>query len=113
MKINDAVTALASLAQETRLAVFRYLVAEGEPVAAGDIAAKLKVAPATLSFHLKELANAGLITQSREGRSLLYAVNRKGMAALMEFLAEDCCKGQPELCGVSTGKTRARKKAMA
>lgn len=100
MKIDVAVQSLAALAQDTRLGIFRHLAAKGEPVAAGDIAAKLHVPPATLSFHLKELLAAGLLSKTREGRSILYEVNRKGMAGLMEFLSQDCCKGRPELCGV-------------
>lgn len=100
MKTESAVKALAALAQETRLSIFRFLVAEGDPVAAGDIAQRLNVPPATLSFHLKELLAAGLVSNARDGRSILYEVNRKGMAGLMEFLSQDCCKGRPELCGV-------------
>ncbi len=100
MKTEKAVQCLAAMAQDTRLGIFRHLAAKGEPVAAGDIASRLSVPPATLSFHLKELLAAGLISKTREGRSILYEVNRKGMAALMSYLTDDCCKGRPELCGV-------------
>ena len=101
MKIKDAVVALGSLAQETRLAVFRHLVAAGpEGVAAGDIAKKLKVAAPTLSFHLKELEHAGLIRAAREGRSIVYAADVKAMRALLSYLMEDCCGGRPEICNL-------------
>lgn len=75
------------------------LVKEGpDGLSAGDIADKLSITPATLSFHLKELANSGLLESRREGRSIIYAMNVKGINALMAFLTEDCCQGRPELC---------------
>jgi DNA-binding transcriptional ArsR family regulator len=101
MKAAQAVTALAALSQETRLAVFRHLVAagpEGKP--AGRIAAKLKVAPPTLSFHLKELERAGLVTQHRESRNIIYAADYPAMRALLSYLMEDCCGGRPEICNL-------------
>ncbi|MCM2372306.1 ArsR/SmtB family transcription factor [Aporhodopirellula aestuarii] len=99
MKTNEAVTALAALAQESRLEVFRLLSklgAEGLP--AGMIAEKVSIPPATLSFHLKELSHAGLVESRKEGRSVIYAINVKGVSCLMGFLTEDCCQGRPELC---------------
>ena len=92
MKTNDAVTALAALAQDTRLAVFRLLVQQGPSgLAAGEIAGALGIAPATLSFHLKELAHAGLLSSRQEGRFVFYAANFDAMNALLAFLTENCC----------------------
>jgi len=109
MEIEDAATALAALAQETRLMVFRLLVEAGsEGLSAGEIAEALDAQPATLSFHLKELVNAGLIDREREGRSIYYTVNAAGMRALMEFLTRDCCDGRPELGGGFRKRARAK-----
>lgn len=99
MKTRQAVKALAALAQETRLSVFRALVEAGEEgMSAGDIAEQLDVPAATLSFHLKELAATELIVQSRDGRSLIYSLRPDVMNELLQFLMEDCCQGRPELC---------------
>jgi DNA-binding transcriptional ArsR family regulator len=101
MKSIQAVTALSALSQETRLAIFRHLVAggaDGRP--AGAIATRLKVPAPTLSFHLKELEHAGLITQKRKGRSIIYAANYPAMRALLSYLMEDCCGGRPEICDI-------------
>ncbi|TWU45079.1 putative HTH-type transcriptional regulator YgaV [Novipirellula aureliae] len=99
MEINEAVVALSALAQESRLTVFRMLVTVGaEGYAAGEIAERLGIPPATLSFHLKELASAGLVKSRKEGRSITYSLNPKGINCLMGFLIEDCCQGRPELC---------------
>lgn len=99
MEIKAAVTALSALAQETRLAVYRVLVAAGkEGLPAGEIAARLGVPPATLSFHLKELAHAGLVTSRSAGRFVIYAADYAAMTGLIAFLSEECCAGQPELC---------------
>lgn len=99
MEIEQAVKALAALAQESRLRVFRLLVSCGEGgISAGKISETLEIPAATLSFHLKELANAGLILQTRKGRSLIYRLNVDGMRDLLTYLAEDCCQGRPELC---------------
>lgn len=93
MEITDAVTALAAIAQETRLAVFRALVVAGpDGLSAGRIADALAVAPATLSFHLKELDRAGLITARQDGRYVIYAANFEQMNALLGFLTENCCR---------------------
>jgi DNA-binding transcriptional ArsR family regulator len=92
MKPNDAVTALAALAQSTRLAVYRLLVQQGPSgLAAGEIASRLGIAPATLSFHLKELAHAGLATSRQDGRFVYYAANFETMNSLVAFLTENCC----------------------
>lgn len=113
MKIKQAVAALSALAQESRLKVFRILVEAGlDGLPAGQIAEKLKIPAATLSFHLKELVNAGLVQSQKEGRSVIYAMNVKGINCLMAFLTEDCCQGRPELCISScceeTGKPSKR-----
>jgi len=95
----QAVTALAALAQETRLAIFRHLVtvgADGAP--AGSIAEALGVPAPTLSFHLKELDRAALIESRRDGRSIYYSANYGAMRTLLDFLTEDCCRGHPEVC---------------
>ena len=99
MKIKTAVTALAALAQESRMNVFRLLVKSGsEGLPAGVIAERLGIPPATLSFHLKELVTGGLIESRREGRSMIYALRIEGIRVLMGFLTADCCQGRPELC---------------
>lgn len=94
MQAGDAVDALAALAQETRLAVFRLLVQAGPSgLAAMHIADGVGIAPSLLSFHLKELLHAGLIAQTREGRSMIYAANFEAMTDLIAFLTENCCGG--------------------
>lgn len=99
MEIKSAVTTLAALAQDTRLAVFRLLVQAGpEGVPAGRIAQELAVAGATLSFHLKELSRAGLVTARQEGRFIYYAADFEHMAGLMSFLTQNCCQGMPQEC---------------
>lgn len=99
MEIKDAVKALGALAQESRLTVFRMLVAAGpEGLSPGVIGERLGIPPATLSFHLKELANAGLVSSRPEGRFILYAPRFDQMAELLDFLTHDCCGGHPELC---------------
>ena len=99
MKNKDAVTALAALAQETRLSIFRLLVQAGpEGIAAGVIGETLGVPAATLSFHLKELSHAGLVASRQVGRFIYYSANYGQMAALMTFLTQNCCQGMPEEC---------------
>ena len=94
MERQDALTALAALAHETRLDVFRLLVQAGPAgLAAGSIAGNLAIAAPTLSFHLKELRNAALIRSERDGRSLVYAPDFGAMRALVDFLTENCCAG--------------------
>ena len=105
---SDAVSALAALAHEHRLRIFRLLVREGPSgVPAGEIAERVGVSPTSVSFHLKELDRAGLVTATRQGRFIRYAVRVEGMRELLTYLSEDCCQGQPELCGEAIGKTRA------
>ena len=99
MESKESVAVLASLAQETRLAVFRYLVTAGEEgMSAGEIASALDVPAPTLSFHLKELERASIINSRRDGRLIYYSANYAGMKALIDFLTEDCCRGHPEVC---------------
>ena len=96
----DAIGALAALAQETRLAVFRLLIKEGpNGLPAGKVAARVGVPPATLSFHLGQLERAGLIRSRRQSRSIIYAADIEGTRRLIAFLTEDCCQKQPEICG--------------
>ena len=100
MDHQTAVRALAALAHEHRLAIARLLVRQGpNGMAAGEIGDRLGVSPTGMSFHLKELDRAGLVRSWREGRSVRYAIQIEGMRQLIEFLTEDCCQGQPEICG--------------
>jgi DNA-binding transcriptional ArsR family regulator len=99
METKTAVSALAALAQETRLSVFRLLVQAGPAgLPAGEIGQRLAVPPATLSFHLKELSRADLVSSRQDGRFVYYAANFEQMAALMSFLTQNCCNGMPEAC---------------
>lgn len=99
MKIKQAVKLLAALAQESRLNVFRLLVEAGdEGLPAGEISEQLSIPSATLSFHLKELTATGLITATRDGRSIIYTLQPDEINSLLQFLMQDCCQGRPELC---------------
>jgi len=94
MEKKPALTALIGLAQETRLDIFRLLVEQGpEGMSAGEIAEKLKLANATLSFHLKELSHAGLVVARQEGRFIFYSANFTTMNGLVGYLTENCCRG--------------------
>src|SRR5947207_6014966 len=99
MKKADALAALAALAQDNRLDVFRALVQAGpEGLPAGQVAAMLAIAPNTLTFHFDRLRSAGLVTVRRDGRSMIYAARFVTMNALLAILTENCCAGVPELC---------------
>ena len=99
MEAKQAIDALGSLAQEHRLAIFRLLVKTGkEGMAAGAIAEKLDVLPSTLSFHLAHLTRAGLLTQERQSRTLIYRANYASMNELVAYLLENCCAG--DACAV-------------
>jgi len=99
MELTDAASTLGALAQETRLAVFRLLVEAGpDGLAAGEISEQLKVPGATLSFHLKELARAGLVISRHERQFIYYRVDFDRMAQLMTFLTHNCCQGMPQKC---------------
>ncbi|WP_322047629.1 metalloregulator ArsR/SmtB family transcription factor [Paraburkholderia sp. J67] len=96
MEEIDVIRALGALAHELRLRVFRMLVVAGpQGLTPGAIAAQLDVPNATLSFHLKELMHAGLVSQERDGRSLIYRAAYEQMNAVLGFLTENCCQGQP------------------
>ena len=100
MESKSAVRSLGALAQESRLAIFRLLVTTGpDGFCVGEIGSELKLAPATLSFHLKELSNAGLVRSRQEGRFIHYAPNFEAMNALIGYLSDNCCGGKP--CAVS------------
>jgi ArsR family transcriptional regulator, arsenate/arsenite/antimonite-responsive transcriptional repressor len=99
MEIKTAVTTLAALAQETRLSIFRLLVEAGrDGESVGRIGGSLKVAGATLSFHLKELARAGLVTSRQERQFIYYTVDFERMAEIMTYLTQNCCHGMPQAC---------------
>ncbi len=119
METKQAVTALTALAQESRLRVFRLLVAaDSTGLAAGEIAAVLEIPAATLTFHLKELSHAGLVESQREGRSIRYSLRVEGMRDLLIYLTRDCCGGRPELCDLGGAsacdkeKTKKRRKVI-
>jgi DNA-binding transcriptional ArsR family regulator len=96
MEKSDAVTALAALAQGSRLDVFRLLVQAGKGgMPAGQIGERLGLPSATLSFHLNQLRQARLVTFRREGRSLIYMAEYAAMNALLGYLIENCCQGDP------------------
>lgn len=116
MEKSKTLAALAALAQDTRLDVFRLLVQagrEGRPV--GQIAERLDLPSATLSFHLNQLKQAGLVSYRREGRSLIYSADFAAMDELMGYLTENCCGGVAADCGVShtacAPESRAPRKA--
>lgn len=107
MEENDVIRSLAALAHTLRLQVFRMLVVAGPAgLTPGSIAEELDVPGATLSFHLKELMNAHLVTQEREGRNLIYRAAYGHMGALLDFLTANCCQG--ESC-LETGVTACNK----
>ena len=106
MNSADAISALSGLANEHRLAVYRLLVQTGpEGLPAGEIAEALDVPQSSLSFHLVHLKRAGLVTQRRESRSLIYAADFDGMNALVSYLTDNCCGGRPS---APTAKKRKR-----
>ena len=117
MEKTDVIAALAALAQDNRLDVYRLLVQAGpDGMPAGHVAAALGVPPNTLSFHFDRLRTAGLVSVRREGRSLIYAARFDTMNALLGYLAENCCQGAPELCAPATCTpvaARKRKKETA
>lgn len=105
MNEKAAVTALAALAQEARLRVFRALVGAGpEGMTPGALSAMLDIPASTLSFHLKELVHAGLVSVERDGRNLFYRPSIGQMNGLLAYLTDHCCQGQS--CGTGTARRR-------
>ena len=101
MEKTSAVAALAALAQDSRLDVYRLLVQAGpDGMPAGKVADTLGIPPNTLTFHFDRLRQADLITVRREGRSMIYAARYDTMNALLAFLTENCCAGEPSGCAV-------------
>ncbi len=96
MDSNLVVRALGALAHESRLAIFRLLVVAGpDGMAAGEIAQQLGLSPSSLSFHLKDLSHAELVTPRQDGRFIIYSANFDAMTGLIAFLTENCCAGTP------------------
>lgn len=105
MKPDHVIAALAALAQPTRLAIYRMLVAAGKGgLAAGQVAEKLKAAPASLSFHFKTLNHAGLVESKQDGRFIYYVANFDVMNSLVGYLTENCCGGNSDICKVPSKK---------
>jgi ArsR family transcriptional regulator, arsenate/arsenite/antimonite-responsive transcriptional repressor len=105
MKRSDAVAALGALAQDSRLDVFRMLMAAGpDGLCAGAISTRLRMPSPTLSFHLSQLCHAGLTSARRAGRSIIYMANFRTMNALLAYLTQDCCGGRPEICLPAAGQ---------
>jgi ArsR family transcriptional regulator, arsenate/arsenite/antimonite-responsive transcriptional repressor len=99
MKKRDALAALAALAQDNRLDVFRLLVEAGpDGMSAGSVSGALKLAPNTLTFHFDRLREAGLVSVRRDGRSMIYAARYDTMNALLGYLTENCCQGRADQC---------------
>ncbi len=116
MQTRQAISALGSLAQETRLAIFRLLVESGpEGLAAGAIADRLGVPTSSLSFHLAHLLRARLLLQRRESRSLIYSADFDGMNALIGYLTENCCgrRSRAAATGADLRAPRPRRAARA
>jgi ArsR family transcriptional regulator, arsenate/arsenite/antimonite-responsive transcriptional repressor len=106
MESSSAIRALGALAQEHRLAAFRLLVQAGpDGLAAGDLAGAVGVPPSSMSFHLAQLSHAGLVAQRRIGRSIVYSADFSAMTALLGYLTENCCGGQP--CAPATNTDRS------
>jgi DNA-binding transcriptional ArsR family regulator len=119
MEAANAVVALSALAQESRLAIYRLLVQAGPTgLSVGEIGASVRIAPATLSFHLKELFHAALVVSRQEGRFVYYSANYAAMNDLIGFLTENCCAGDSVGCGspcatdsCAPGKPKSRARA--
>lgn len=111
MKPNQVVGSLAALAQETRLSIYRTLVQAGpEGLAAGRIAEAVGTPASTLSFHLKELSNAGLVRSRQDGRFIYYSADYAAMSELVAFLTEKCCQGS-QACGPKAATNKQRSAA--
>ncbi len=100
MEMIEALSAFAALAQETRLGALQRLIKAGpKGLTAGEISQALGLPAPTMSFHLKELASAGLVRSRKAGRHVFYAADYGGIRRIVEFLMADCCQGDPRLCG--------------
>jgi ArsR family transcriptional regulator, arsenate/arsenite/antimonite-responsive transcriptional repressor len=114
MDPKQAVTALSAIAHDHRLAAYRMLVEQGpEGLPAGTIAERLDMPPSSLTFHLQQLLHAGLVTQRRLGRQLIYAADFAAMNALVGYLTENCCGGQACAPVCSPAKTKAASRPKA
>ena len=103
MDERQALIAFGALSQETRLRLLRLLVVAGpEGIAAGSLAEQVEVSPSNVSFHLKELERAGLVTTRRDARSIVYSAEYDALSGLIRFLMEDCCGGNPQICAPAT-----------
>jgi DNA-binding transcriptional ArsR family regulator len=112
MKTPQAVKALAALAQDTRLAIYRMLVQQGpKGLAAGTIAERLDIPGTTLSFHLKELTSAGMVESRHDGRFVFYSANYEQMNGLLGYLTENCCQGESCVTGCLPTPQLKRKRA--
>jgi DNA-binding transcriptional ArsR family regulator len=114
MQPATVVASLAALAQEHRLAIYRLLVEAGPTgLSVGEIGAPLRIAPATLSFHLKELLHAELVTARQEGRFVYYSANYARMSDLLAFLTDKCCARDAPDCGPACGSKSGTKRGKA
>jgi ArsR family transcriptional regulator len=114
MEQSQALLGFAALSQDTRLEILRLLVRAGpQGLAAGVVAEEVGTSPSNLSFHLKELERAGLISARREARSILYSADYASLRELVQFLTEDCCAGRKEVCGPAAKPRAAKAKALA
>jgi DNA-binding transcriptional ArsR family regulator len=113
MEKEQAIAALAALAQDNRLDAFRLIIQAGpDGMAAGEVAAALDVPANTLSFHFDRLRNAGLVKVERRSRSLIYSARYETMNALLGYLTENCCQGKPKECAtVACDPAAARRKS--
>ena len=108
MEQNFAIGALAALAHDSRLAIFRLLIQEGaDGLPAGEVGQRLGIPANGLSFHLTRLRYAGLVTARRNGRQIIYAADFEGMQELMGFLTENCCQSASEGCSSDCPPTRS------
>ena len=102
METSNIITTFSALAQETRLQAFRLLIKhEPKGLAAGEIARQLDVPHNTMSAHLAALSRADLVISQRQGRSIIYRANLERVKKIIRFLAEDCCAGNPQDCGIT------------
>lgn len=115
MKADDAVAALGAVAHEHRLTIYRMLVKHGpQGLPAGEIATRLDLPPSSLTFHLQQLLRAGLVTQRRLGRQIIYAADYAAMNGLVAYLTENCCGGAscaPACAPTATRPTRIHRRS--